>query len=271
LKQQVRSKIASGLDRLGLLLPVEKLRESMLVMRARGGPTADPEGLPIPPARLRLLVTSRSADAGSYLAVGGQMASSIRGAVAAAGNPIEEMEAILDFGCGSGRVARYWAGLEGPRVHGTDYNPELVAWCEANLPFVEAGRNQLEPPAAYESESFDLIYALSVLSHLGEPAQHAWVAEFHRLLRPGGLLIFSVLGHACRYRLTDEEKRRFDDGELVVERPRMEGRNLCTAYHPRSYVTEHLLPDFASVDSFDLGSPDEVLLQDAYIARRAPA
>jgi SAM-dependent methyltransferase len=28
-----------------------------------------------------------------------------------------------------------------------------------------------------------------VFSHLAEDSQHAWLAEFHRLLRPGGLLI----------------------------------------------------------------------------------
>jgi SAM-dependent methyltransferase len=77
-----------------------------------------------------------------------------------------------------------------------------------------------------------LIYALSVFSHLDEPLQRAWLAEFRRLLRPGGLLVLSVLGERLRHRLSAEEQSRFDRGELVVQRPRMAGRNLCTVYHP---------------------------------------
>ncbi|HWB70560.1 MAG TPA: methyltransferase domain-containing protein [Solirubrobacterales bacterium] len=268
MKYQTRSKIASGLERAGLLRPAERVRQSWLSVRERGGPSADENGLPLPPPRLRLLVDSRSADAERFLWIGRQMADSIASEVTAAGNPPEQMGAILDFGGGCGRVARHWASLDGPRVHLSDYNPLLVSWCAENLPFVTSGRNELEPPTSYESEQFDLIYALSVLSHLSEPLQGAWVAEFRRILKPGGLLIFSVLGHAAYARMSLEEQERFDRGELVVERPRTAGQNLCTAYHPRSYVTERLLADFTDVKPFEFGSPEAVLLQDAYIARR---
>jgi SAM-dependent methyltransferase len=267
-KQQTRSRVADGLDRARLLAPVERVRERWLAMRADGGPTVGPDGLPLPPARLRLLVDGRSGDGERFLRIGALMAGSIRQAVADSGAEMAAMGAILDFGCGCGRVARGWAGLDGPEVHGSDYNEDLVSWCEANLPFLRAGLNRLEPPTRYEAESFDLIYALSVLSHLSEPLQDAWVAEFRRLLRPGGLLIVSVLGESVRARLSSERMERFDRGELVVERPRMAGSNVCSAYHPRPYVTGHLLADFSEARAFELGSPEWPLLQDAYIARR---
>lgn len=62
--------------------------------------------------------------------------------------------------------------------------------------------------------------------------------------------------------------RRFDRGEMVVQRPRMAGRNLCTVYHPRPYVSGALLEEFADVGRFDLGSACQPILQDAYLARR---
>lgn len=268
MKQQTRSRIADGLDRAGLLPVVERARERWLAMRANDGPVAVADGLAVPPSKLRLLVDGRSGDGERFLQIGRLMAGSIQSAVTESGAKLEEMTAILDFGCGCGRVARNWAGLEGPQVHGSDYNEELVSWCEDNLPFLRAARNQLEPPTRYEPESFDLIYALSVLSHLSEPLQDAWVAEFRRLLRPGGLLIVSVLGESVRARLTPDRMRRFDHGELVVERPRMAGSNVCSAYHPRSYVTDRLLAGFTDVRAFEFGSPEWPLLQDAYIARR---
>lgn len=270
MRQETRSRIATGLDRAHLLRPAARLREGWLAARScDGGNATAPDGLPLPPSRLRLLVDGRSGDADRFLAVGAQMADSIAAAAAQAGRPVGEMGALLDFGCGSGRVARHWAALAGPEVHGCDYNRELVAWCAANLPFLYATRNELEPPTPYVACSFDLVYALSVFSHLSEPIGAAWIEEFRRILRPGGLLVVSVLGEAARDRLAGAEGERFERGELVVERPRRAGSNACTVYHPRRYVTSSLLAEFDDVLPFDLGSPDLVLLQDAYVARRS--
>jgi SAM-dependent methyltransferase len=269
-RQQTRSAIANGLDHAHLLRPAARLREGWLTMRSPDRPMAGAGGLPLPPARLRLLVDGRSGDAERFLQVGARMLDSIRTAAAGSGPAVEEMRAVLDFGCGCGRVARHWARIEGPELHGCDYNGELVDWSDANLPFLWADRNGLAPPTPYVAESFDLIYALSVFSHLDEPLQHAWVAEFRRLLRPGGRLVVSLLGDSVSDRLALDERRRFAAGELVVQRPRMAGRNLCTAYHPRPYVTGSLLADFGDIRAFDLGSAEMVLMQDAYIARRDP-
>jgi SAM-dependent methyltransferase len=268
MKQQTRSRIATGLDQAKLLRPAERVREGWLSMQARGGPAVGRDGLPLPAARLRLLVDGRSGDAKRFQWVGAQGADLVRAAVAESGASIESLEAILDFGCGCGRVARHWASLERTEVHGCDYNPELVEWCGENLPFLRATVNRLEPPLPYVGGSFDLVYAMSVLSHLSEPLQQAWIAEFHRILRPGGLLLVSVLGDACADRLTEEQRRRYDRGELVVERTGMSGSNLCTAYHPRTYVRERLLADFANVRVVEDHSREPALLQDPYVARR---
>jgi SAM-dependent methyltransferase len=263
--------VASALDRVRLLGAASWLRERWLSLRAGDGLEVGPDGLPLPPARLRLLVSGGGADAHEFLWVGEQLAASIRAAAEQSGSPLEEMASILDFGCGCGRVARHWALLEGPEVHGCDYNAELVGWCRANLPFMRAAQNSLEPPTPYDDESFDFLYAFSVLSHLDEPLQDAWVAEYRRLLRPGGQLLVSVLGEADRDRLTEAQLRRFDRGELILERTRLRGSNLCTAYHPRSYVEGRLLAGFEDVRPFDLGSGERTLSQDAYLARKPRA
>lgn len=267
LRQRARSRVANGLEWAHLLGPAEGLRECWLARRAGDEPAA-PAGLPLPPARLRLLVDGRSADGDRFLSIGEAMFESIRDAVADAGEPEAAPRRILDFGCGCGRVARHWAGVEGVELHGCDYNPELVGWCEDNLPFLTIASNELEPPTPYASQSFDLIYALSVFSHLTETLQRAWVAELGRLLRPDGLLVISVLGHRVQERLGGGERQRFASGELVVQRPRMAGRNLCTAYHPRSYVEGSLLAEFTQIREFRLGAPKMPLMQDAYVARR---
>ena len=267
MRQQTRSRIADGLERARLLAPVERLRQGWLACRSQG-PALEAGELPLPPPRLRLLVDGRSADAGLFLEVGSRLCDSIQEAAAGFAAPVAEMRAILDFGCGCGRVARHWAAVEGPEVHGCDYNPDLVAWCRANLPHLRATGNQLAPPAPYASGSFDLIYALSVFSHLDEGRQRAWLAEFERLLRPRGLLVLSVLGEKLRHRLDRGERARFDAGEMVVQRPQRAGSNLCTVYHPPSCMSEILRAGFSEVQSFELGTAELPIHQSGYVARR---
>jgi cyclopropane fatty-acyl-phospholipid synthase-like methyltransferase len=42
------------------------------------------------------------------------------------GTGIQDRAAILDFGCGCGRVIRHRREATGASLHGTDYNPHLV-------------------------------------------------------------------------------------------------------------------------------------------------
>lgn len=268
MKGYTRSRIADGLDRARLLRPAERLREELLVHRVHDRHACGPDGKPLPPPRLRLLVDGRSADSAHYLRVGRQMFEGIRGGVRLQGHELEELGAVLDFGCGCGRVARHWSTVAGPELHGCDYNRELVAWCAGNLCHLRVTRNEPAPPLPYVSGSFDLIYALSVFTHLGDDLQREWLAEFRRVLAPGGLLVVSVLGASVADRLGPSERRRFEAGEMVVQRPRLAGRNLCSVYHPRAYVEGTLLADWTDVRQFDLGSPDLPIWQSAYISRR---
>src|SRR5947208_884804 len=87
--------------------------------------------------------------------------------------------------------------------------------------FLRAGRarsevNGLAPPLAFDDASFDLVYALSVFTHLTGDLQVAWRDELRRVLRPGGRLLITTHGRSYVPRLDVEERERFESGELVV-------------------------------------------------------
>ncbi len=44
-----------------------------------------------------------------------------------------------------------------------------------------------------EDGSFDLIWAVSVFTHLAE-TWSAWLLELHRVLKPGGILLATFMG-----------------------------------------------------------------------------
>src|SRR5262245_40287294 len=151
------------------------------------------KGVPLPPPRLMHLVAA-SEDVGWFLDAGQRGASCLREILERNGVPLESLGAILDFGCGAGRVLRHFESLRGPELHGTDYNPTLIAWCAKNLPFARFEVNGLGGGLAYADNTFDLIYALSVFTHLTEPLQHFWIRELTRVARPGGYLFITVHG-----------------------------------------------------------------------------
>lgn len=235
-------------DKLHLARPLVRAYELALAARwrLRARPEVAADGLPLPPARLRAQIGPLQADAAFFLRSGRGQAELVGRLLHESGVEIEELGALLDFGCGCGRVLRHWSRLGGVRRCGCDIDARMVDWCAGNLPFAEVSRTELAPPLPYPASSFDLVYAFSVFTHLSEELQHRWIDECRRVLRPGGHLLISTLGeyYAARQRLSRSERESFDHGELVVLYERSAGTSLCSAYHPPSYVREKLARGF---------------------------
>jgi SAM-dependent methyltransferase len=98
---------------------------------------------------------------------------------------------VLDFGCGAGRTLRHLLD-EGAELHGCDLHGPSIDWIAEHLPGVQAVRNSERPPLPYADGFFDLVYALSVFTHLPDTWEE-WLAELRRVLRPDGLLVATFL------------------------------------------------------------------------------
>ena len=97
--------------------------------------------------------------------------------------------AALDAACGTGRVARYLHTL-GHQVIGVDSSPDMLASARKQLPesgadFREGTLERLPLPDA----SVDVAVSTLALCHV--PDLRAVMAEFARVLRPGGDLVIS--------------------------------------------------------------------------------
>jgi SAM-dependent methyltransferase len=145
----------------------------------------------LPPPELRTRVGA-TPDAEVFLLVGAAVSQDIRWLLKSTGKKLDELNAVLDFGCGCGRVAR-WLGL-GERLTGCDIDGEAIEWCRANLAgsFAQIAN---APPLPYAENSFDLIIAISVFTHLSDEMERGWLAEIARVLKPSGVLIASVSGN----------------------------------------------------------------------------
>jgi SAM-dependent methyltransferase len=77
---------------------------------------------------------------------------------------------------------------------GCDPNQDAIAWAQAHIPGVEWFASPQWPPLPLDDGSLDLAYAISIWSHFGENAALRWFAEMHRLVAPGGRLVFTAHG-----------------------------------------------------------------------------
>ncbi len=144
---------------------------------------------------------------------------------------------ILEFGCGSARLLRLLRCIQDIRLVGTDTNAECVTWCQENVPGPEYYVNERRPPLAFAAEeSFDLVYSVSVFTHIPLEWQAEWLQEMHRILRPGGFFLCTVLGwNYAQSILAPEDRNQL----------RREGQFTLGPDHPRlSYSSRVVgLPD----------------------------
>jgi len=220
-----------------------------LVVALHDAPAASgpgPDGLPLPPPEFIGLTLGIYDVPGLYkgfIESGTRDAQAIREIVRTNGPGVRRLDALLDFGCGCGRVLRHWANLPDTRVHGSDFNPYMIDWCRQALPFADFSLNGVAPPLDYGDEAFDLVYAVSVFTHLPEPLQLPWLRELARVVRPGGRLLLSLNGVQQAEALLDQEQReRFDAGNLAVIWADRAGTNACTVFHPGPYRREVFAP-----------------------------
>jgi SAM-dependent methyltransferase len=166
------------------------------------------------PSRTDLLDQVGATDADNYLYGGLTTAAAIRALTESLGLPLAKVRRVLDWGCSSGRVIRWFADLQaGTELMGTDINEIAVRWCQENLPFAAVLANGALPPLPFPDEHFDLVFGISVVTHLDQDYERAWLKELWRVARPGALVLLSVHAedwaqHALGPSELDEFRRR---------------------------------------------------------------
>ena len=99
---------------------------------------------------------------------------------------------VLDFGCGAGRTLRHLLDT-GAELHGCDTHGPSIDWLAGHLsPPLHVLRNGERPPLPYPDRHFDLVYALSVFTHLADTWDE-WLAELRRVLATDGLFVATFL------------------------------------------------------------------------------
>jgi SAM-dependent methyltransferase len=140
----------------------------------------------------------RSTDRAMQLAVGGEFDSiGVIEREILIQYGLEPHHYVIDVGCGSGRLAKPLAEyLHGPYL-GIDIVPELVEYAKTLVARpewrFEVASGLLIPEADSRA---DFVCFYSVFTHLLHEQSYVYLRDAHRVLRPGGHVVFSFLEFA---------------------------------------------------------------------------
>jgi SAM-dependent methyltransferase len=227
-----------------------------------------PVSLPLPPVRLAARVgTVEGAEAlRFYLDEGARLRGVIGDLLPA--DWTWSAKRVLDFGCGSARVLRQFAEeAETGEFSGCDIDAASVDWDRQNLsPPFQFFRNQLAPPLTLPDHGLDLIWAMSVFTHIAD-LWSEWLTEMHRLLAPGGILIASFLGDGMWEPLVGEPYCENQIGMTVLRS--WDGPE-AQVFHSEWWLREHWGRAFDVLEVLrpPRGSDDTPQITHSYIALR---
>jgi SAM-dependent methyltransferase len=167
-----------------------------------------------------------------------------------------EARVIVEWGCGPMRVLRHMPAIfRNHSIIGLDYNPKTIEWCKRQFRSIQFHHNDLSPPLPLKDGQADVIYSISVLTHLSEPLHYSYVVDLVRCLSPGGILIVTLQGDSFVHKLMANERAKYERGQLVVRDGVTEGKRGFSAFHNPMFVR-------------DLFKNLEILVHDT--ARRVP-
>ncbi len=118
----------------------------------------------------------------------------ILGEVRDAGFDLPAEARVLDFGCGPGSVLRALQELA-PNfsLFGCDLQRQPIRWLRRHHPMLHPKRTSPTPPLPAIHSDLDLIYAISVFTHMSLEHAQLWLEHFAERLRPGAALYLTFI------------------------------------------------------------------------------
>jgi len=154
-------------------------------------PPQDGFGFAVPDSDLRAGYTPENDTV--YLQRGSECNQEIRKLLADNGRDPASLGRILDWGCSTGRVLRFWADLaETTDVWGCDIDEDAIDWAVRHLaPPFRFFSTTLAPSIPVADHTFDLVYGISIFTHIDANID-TWLMELRRITAPDGLVMVTI-------------------------------------------------------------------------------
>lgn len=192
--------------------------------------------LPLPPFGLRESYPG-CADIVKFLLLGKKYADIVPAIARDQDMEIGTGTKFLEFGSGCGMISRH---IVNQNIICTDHNISAIDWCQSKLSSNIFYKFDITSKLQWPNESFDIIFAPYIFTWFNEADQNTWLLELSRVIKQKGMLLIFLRSFSESMRnLRDDERKRYESGELVVVNPSLSGQRQCRACHPQAYVEKH--------------------------------
>ncbi len=176
---------------------------------------------------------------------------------------------VLDFGSSCGRIAIPFHEKCGITIDCCDIDTMAIEYLKQNVDGINAVVNNYLPPSQYQTNSFDIVYSISIFTHLPPEMHMLWIKEIHRIIKKDGIVILTFSGYqdwALKKRgITEDElkeKKVFFkkyDNYSHVELP--EGSSYGLTSIDPTYISEKWSKFFSILDMTELDSQNVIVMR----------
>lgn len=178
---------------------------------------------------------------------------------------------VLEWGCGVSRVIRHIPDYAGKdcQVYGVDINDEMINWNAKNIAGVKFEKNNYNPPLSFPDNQFDLIFALSVFTHIEPEVQNLWVKEIHRVAGVNGIFLFTTHGKMYESHLNEKAAEELKSKGAFLQPYKQKGHRMMTTYNSYENFKTSIEPYFEILEYYDGEKfPEKAGRQDLWIVKK---
>jgi ubiquinone/menaquinone biosynthesis C-methylase UbiE len=178
---------------------------------------------------------------------------------------------ILDWGCGVSRVAVHLHKFtdQPALLYACDINEQMISFNKKSYKDISYSVVTYDPHSEYENEYFDLIYGISIFTHLDAMVQQAWLCEIYRILKKNGIFLFTTHGSFFYKKLLGSEKKALDTNGVFTKSYNKKGHRMMSTYNSAEAFRKIVEKYFTVLDFYDGEmNKDKTGRQDVWIVRK---
>jgi len=150
----------------------------------------------------------------------------------------------------------------------------MIEWNHLNIKDVYFSILSSHTPTSYPSNYFDLVFGISVLTHLPSEMQVEWLQEIARIIKPSGIFLATTMGSFYYKQLFSKEKELLDTKGILEKSFHRKnifqpGDRNFSVYETANYFEKIIEPNFHVIEYYD-GSlyPEKFGGQDLWILQK---
>ncbi len=176
---------------------------------------------------------------------------------------------ILDWGCGVGRIIQHIPKVLPKAIYyGADINQQRIKWCRnyINDVLFDCIEDEQLP---YPSELFDLVFGISVLTHIHGNEQAFWLKELQRITKRGAVIIVSTHGSFFEKNMSVAQLNTYHSKGWQSNQYHEKGHRLLSTYN-KAVNFKEMITQFFTIEKHYEGKshPEKLGGQDIWILRK---